>query len=229
MSERLLVIDDDRRLFDLLSEYLEPHGFVSVHARDGREGLALLGQEPFDLVLLDVMLPGLGGLEVLRKLRERHRMPVVMLTARGDEADKVVGLELGADDYVAKPFGPRELLARLRAVLRRQRAESFGEERLSAADLVVEPERRSVRKGGARVELTGLELDLLVALLRRKGRVVPRQTLLEIAGRGDVTVSDRTIDVHISHLRRKLGDDPRTPRLLKTVRGVGYVLSDEEP
>jgi two-component system OmpR family response regulator len=223
---RVLVIDDDARLFELLAGYLAENGLHAVHAADGRRGLDELGRGAFDAVLLDVMMPGIDGLEVLRRLREKHRIPVIMLTAKGDETDRVVGLELGADDYLGKPFSPRELLARLRAVLRRAQPAAL-EERLAAGDVVVDVAARSVQVGGQSVELTGLELDLLVALLRRAGRVVPRAALLEEAGRTDVTVSERTVDVHISNLRRKIGDRDRKPPLIRAVRGVGYVLSRE--
>jgi DNA-binding response OmpR family regulator len=163
---------------------------------------------------------------VLRKIRAHGRVPVIMLTAKGDETDRVVGLELGADDYLGKPFSPRELLARLRAVLRRAQPAAL-EERLAAGSVVVDVGSRSVQVDGRTVELTGLELDLLVALLRRAGRVVPRAALLEEAGRTDVTVSERTVDVHISNLRRKIGDRERKPALIRAVRGVGYVLSKD--
>ncbi len=172
------------------------------------------------------MMPGLGGLEVLRRVRAKSRIPVLMLTARGDEADRVVGLELGADDYVTKPFSPRELLARLRAVLRRAQPEATSE-RIAVGGVEVDVGARTARVGGQDVALTGLELDLLVALMRRAGRVVPREALLGEAGREDTVVSERTIDVHVSHLRKKLGDDPRAPRLIRTVRGVGYVFARE--
>jgi DNA-binding response OmpR family regulator len=171
------------------------------------------------------MMPGIDGLEVCRRIREKSRVPVIMLTAKGDETDRVVGLELGADDYVPKPFSPRELLARLRAVLRR--AGAPGEPPVVVGTIGVDVGAREVRVAGKLIELTGLEFDLLMALARRPGRVVPREVLLEEAGRGDITVNDRTVDVHVSHLRRKLGDDPRAPRLIKTVRGVGYVLARE--
>jgi DNA-binding response OmpR family regulator len=215
---RALLIDDDARLGELLSEYLADSDVVLEHARDGRAGLATLG-DGFDVVLLDVMMPGLDGLEVLRRIRQKSRVPILMLTARGDEADRVVGLELGADDYVAKPFSPRELLARIRAVLRRAHPEAQGE-RLSAGGIVIDVPSREVSVNGAPVDLTGLELDILVALMRRPGRVVPRATLLSEAGRDDVSVGERTVDVHISHLRKKLGTER-----IRTVRGVGYVLS----
>jgi DNA-binding response OmpR family regulator len=224
MTLRALLIDDDARLCELLREYLRTNGVELGYASGGRQGLDRLGADSFDAVLLDVMMPDLDGLEVLRRIRERSRIPVIMLTAKGDETDRVVGLELGADDYIAKPFSPRELVARLRAVLRRTQPE-FTSERLSAGGVVVEVEARLVTVGGKAIELTGIEFDLLVALLRRAGRVVPRSSLLELAGRGDVTVNERAVDVHVSHLRKKLGDDSRSPRLIQTVRGVGYVLS----
>lgn len=215
---RVLLIDDDVRLFDLLSSYLGKNGVDLGHAADGAAGLRALAEGGYDAVLLDGMMPGMDGLEVLRTIRSRSAIPVLMLTARGDEADRVVGLELGADDYVAKPFSSRELLARLRAVLRRMRP-AMASERLSANGIEIEIGTREVRVEGASVELTGLEFDLLVALVRRAGRVVPRAALLREAGRDDATVGERTVDVHVSHLRKKLG-----PGKIKTVRGVGYVL-----
>ncbi|WP_428268753.1 response regulator transcription factor [Haliangium sp.] len=227
MSIRVLLIDDDRRLYELLSGYLADHEVSVSHAASGPVGLSTLQGDAFDAVLLDVMMPGMDGLEVLRRIRRRHgAVPVIMLTARGDEADRVVGLELGADDYVPKPFSPRELLARLRAVLRRAQPRAQ-DERLRAGGVVVETSARQVWVEGRPVELTGLEFDILVALVRRAGRVVPRAALLEEAGRDDASVGERTVDVHISKLRKKLGDDPRTPRRIRTVRGVGYVLTDE--
>ncbi len=224
MSLRVLLIDDDARLAELLRGYLEPQQVALVHAGGGQAGLAALAQGGFDAILLDVMMPGMDGLEVLRKLRERHAVPVIMLTARGDEADRVVGLELGADDYVAKPFSPRELLARLRAVLRRAQPGAVAE-KLAAGGISVDVGTRECWVDGTAVEVTGLELDLLVALLRRAGRVVPRSALLSEAGRGDVSVGERTVDVHISRLRKKIGDEDA--KRIKTVRGVGYVLSKE--
>lgn len=184
----------------------------------------MLDQGAWDAVLLDVMMPGMDGLEVCKRIRAKSNVPVIMLTARGDETDRVVGLELGADDYVGKPFSPRELLARLRAVLRRARPDVVSEQ-LSVGDVRVDVPARSVTSAGAAVELTGIEFDILVALMRRAGRVVPRDALLSEAGRSDVVVGERTVDVHISHLRQKLGDDP--PRFIKTVRGVGYVLTKD--
>jgi two-component system, OmpR family, response regulator len=223
MALRVLLIDDDARLAELLLGYLSQNDVSLVHARDGQAGLRALGSDAFDAVLLDVMMPGIDGLEVLRRIRASAggKVPVLMLTARGDEADRVVGLELGADDYVAKPFSPRELLARLRAVLRRAQPDAVGE-RLTAAGIVVDIGARGVTVDGAAVELTGLEFDLLVALVRRAGRVVPRSALLSEAGRDDVQVSERTVDVHVSKLRKKLGDEGQ--KRIRTVRGIGYVV-----
>lgn len=226
MPTRVLVIDDDARLLDLLSDYLGQNDVQITQARDGTRGLDELERGAFDAVLLDVMMPGLSGLDVLRKIRARSAIPVIMLTARGDEADRVVGLELGADDYLPKPFSPRELLARLRAVLRRARP-NLESERLVGGGVVVDVAARRVEAAGVAVDLTGLEFDLLVALMRRAGRVVPRSALLDQAGRSDVSVGDRTVDVHISHLRKKLGDINREPRLIRTIRGVGYVFAQD--
>lgn len=223
---RVLLIDDDARLAELLREYFEPQGIALHHASGGAAGLAAVSQGSFDALFLDVMMPGMDGLEVLRRLRDSgSKAPVLMLTARGDEADRVVGLELGADDYVAKPFSPRELLARLRAVVRRAQP-ALDSERLSSAGISVDTGTREAWVDGQPVALTGLEIDLLIALLRRAGRVIPRAALLELAGRGDITVNERAVDVHISRLRKKLGDEPASR--IKTVRGIGYVLSREE-
>jgi DNA-binding response OmpR family regulator len=209
MASRVLIVDDDLRLHELLSSYLTQNGFEVVRALDGLAGLAKLETDNFDAVLLDVMMPGLDGLEVCRRIRRKSDVPILMLTARGDETDRIVGLELGADDYLPKPFNPRELLARLRAILRRVRPDGESARRATFADRLL--------------DLTGIEFDILAALARRAGQVIPRDRLLSAAGRGDVVVSERTIDVHISHVRQKLGDGG----LIKTVRGVGYVLARE--
>lgn len=226
MSFRVLLIDDDQRLFELLASYLSQNGVTLAHAPDGGRGLAALDASPYDAVLLDVMMPGMDGLEVCKRIRAKSTVPIVMLTAKGDETDRVVGLELGADDYVSKPFSPRELLARLRAVLRRSNPDAVAE-RLAVGNLTIDVPSREVRQENKPVELTGIEFDILLALVRRAGRVVPRDALLSEAGRNDVVVGERAVDVHISHLRQKLGDDPRLPRLIKTVRGVGYVFAKE--
>jgi DNA-binding response OmpR family regulator len=225
---KVLIVDDDKKLFELLQEYLGDNGISTEHAPDGNRGLEQLKRGPFDAVLLDVMMPGPSGLEVLQRIRRLVEVPVIMLTAKGDETDRVVGLELGADDYLPKPFSPRELLARLRAVVRRG-ATRAASERIVAGGVTVDVEARSVRIGDQEVELTGLEFDLLVALMRRRGRVVPRASLLELAGRADVTVNERAVDVHVSHLRRKLSavsnvTGATDSELIRTVRGVGYTF-----
>ena len=226
MATRVLLIDDDTRMYELLAQYLGQNGITVTHAPDGGRGLAALEARTYDAVLLDVMMPGMDGLEVCRRIRSKSTIPVLMLTARGDETDRVVGLELGADDYLAKPFSPRELLARLRAVLRRAQPASVAE-KLESSGVSIDVSAREVRTGGRLVELTGLEFDLLVALVRRAGRVIPRDALLGEAGRNDTLVSERTVDVHISHLRQKLGEDGA--KLSKTVRGVGYLFAREGP
>lgn len=226
MPIRALLIDDDSKLASLLSAYLAPHDVVLSHAPDGAQGLRVLGAGGVDLVVLDIMMPGMDGLEVLRRLRQNSAVPVVMLTARGDETDRVVGLELGADDYLSKPVYPRELLARIRAVLRRTTPQSTGR-KLVIADLEIDPGARTAQIGDRQLQLTALEFDLLLALAERAGRVVPRDALWDAAGRADTIVSDRTVDVHVSHLRAKLGDDAKDPARLKTVRGAGYVLVRE--
>ena len=228
MKPRLLLVDDDEKLRSVLTEYLGHNGFEVEEARDGAVALAKLERDAFDVVLLDVMMPGDDGLTVLGKLRRTRNIPVIMLTAKGDETDRVVGLELGADDYVAKPFSPRELLARVRAVLRRSSA-ATETEIVRAGDLVLDLGQRTAEDAGTLLDLTGLEFDLLTALVRRAGRVVPRDRLLAEAGRSDTLVGERTVDVHVSHLRNKLGDDPKNPTRIKTVRGVGYVFARGEP
>ncbi|QRN94608.1 response regulator transcription factor [Archangium violaceum] len=226
MATRVLLIDDDTRMYELLAQYLGQNGITVAHAPDGGRGLAALEANTYDAVLLDVMMPGMDGLEVCRRIRAKSTLPILMLTARGDETDRVVGLELGADDYLAKPFSPRELLARLRAVLRRAQPASVAE-KLESSGVSIDVSAREVRVGGRQVELTGLEFDMLVALVRRAGRVIPRDALLGEAGRSDTVVGERTVDVHISHLRQKLGDEGS--RLIKTVRGVGYLFAKEGP
>lgn len=222
MTLQVLIVDDDARLFELLESYLEQNGVSAKSAPDGHTALRLLESTPVDALLLDIMMPGMDGLSVLRKVRETSDVPIIMLTAKGDETDRVVGLELGADDYLAKPFSPRELLARLRALVRRSQSRVVRRQ-LQISGVSVDLEGRRVERGGREVDLTGLEFDVLVALMQRSGRVVARTSLLELAGRSDVAVSDRTVDVHVSHLRKKLSDDP--PRLIRTVRGVGYMFA----
>ncbi len=225
MTLRVLLIDDDARLFELLRDYLADHEISLAHAPDGPRGLAMLDGEPFDAVLLDVMMPGMGGLTVLERLRHRHDTPVLMLTARGDEADRVVGLEMGADDYVAKPFSPKELVARVRAVLRRTRAPEVSRV-LAAGRLVLDEARHMVTVAEGEVTLTPKEFDLLRALLEASGRVLGREFLLEhVWGyRHAGEIESRTVDVHIRRLRAKLGSEGRR---ITTIKGVGYRLEAE--
>jgi DNA-binding response OmpR family regulator len=228
---RALLVDDDRELARLLADYLATHGVTVDHVEDGALALERLVEEieAYDIVLLDVMLPGIDGFEVCRRIRARYDLPIVMLTARGEDTDRVVGLELGADDYVPKPFSPRELLARMRAVLRRARpvvAPGAGD-RVAVGDLVVDVPSHKATLGGKELQLTSFEFRVLVALARRAGETVTREELAGVVlpkgGRYDPSV-DRSLDVHVSHLRQKLGDEAREPRRIRTVRGVGYVL-----
>jgi len=224
----VLLVEDDLRLAALTQEYLEGHGVAIVHVADGKKGLAEGVTGRYDAVLLDLMLPLKDGLEVCKELRARSDVPIIVLTARGEEADRVMGLELGADDYLAKPFSPRELLARIRAVTRRAKGRAGpaqGVVRVGA--LVLDPAARTATLDGAPVHLTGYEFALLEALARRAGRVLTREQLMELARGSAEEAFDRSIDVHVSRLRQKLGDDPKRPRLIKTVRGTGYVLAGE--
>lgn len=221
---KLLVIDDDRELCALLRDFLEGEGH-EVRARfDGASALSDVEADEPDLVVLDVMLPGMNGFDVLRELRARSHVPVVMLTARGEDVDRIVGLELGADDYLPKPFNPRELAARIRAVLRRASAAGPGGplERLRVGDLELDPGARVVRCDGDEVPLTGVEFSILEMLVRAAGRVVNRDDLSrQVLGRRPSTF-DRSLDVHLSNLRRKLGAMPDGGDRIKTVRGVGF-------
>jgi DNA-binding response OmpR family regulator len=220
-----LLVEDDARLASLTAEYLRRHGVEVVVAADGARALNEAGRTRFDVVLLDLMLPGRSGLDVCRELRETSDVPIVMLTARGEEADRVLGLELGADDYLAKPFSPRELLARLRAQVRRARGQAGPAARtVQVGPLQLDPGALRARLGARDLDLTAYEFRLLYALAERAGRVLSRERLLELVRGSAEEAFDRSIDVHISRLRAKLGDDPKKPRVLKTVRGAGYQL-----
>ena len=223
-----LLVEDDARLAALTREYLEGHGILVTLASDGRRGLAEALARRYDVVLLDLMLPEKDGLEVCRELRARSDVPIVVLTARGEEADRVMGLELGADDYLAKPYSPRELLARIRAVVRRARGQAGPSlEVVRVGLLVLDPGAQRATYGGRELQLTGYEFALLKALAERAGRVLTREQLMDIAKGSAEESFDRSVDVHVSRLRHKLGDDPKRPRILKTVRGTGYLLADE--
>jgi len=229
MSETpLLIIDDDVKLSRLLKDYLTPLGYEVDVVHNGSAGLKKAIEMPYAAIILDVMLPGLNGMEVLRELRRTSDVPVLMLTALGDEPDRIAGLEVGADDYIPKTFSTRELLARLRAVLRRSqmnaRVRLAAESTVVVGDLKIDVDARSAELRGEPLILTPIEFDMLLSLGRAAGRVKSReQLLLEVAER-DFEVFDRSIDVHISSLRRKLGDDAKSPRWIETVRGAGYRL-----
>lgn len=229
LSTRLLLVDDDAKLCRLIREYLQPLGYEVSVAHSGAEGLDMALAGEFDAVLLDVMMPGLDGFEVLRRLRAKSNVPVLMLTGLGDEADRIVGLEIGADDYLPKTFSTRELLARLRAVIRRSRITALHagparEEAVIVGDLRMEPETRAATLDCRPLALTAVEFDLLLSLARASGRVKTRERLLLEVAERDFEIFDRSIDVHISSIRKKLGDDPKLPQFIRTIRGVGYML-----
>jgi DNA-binding response OmpR family regulator len=228
--DSILVIDDDVELCSLVSEYLRPEGFQVESAHDGNSGLnrALSGEHM--LVVLDVMLPRLNGFDVLRKLRDSSRIPVLLLTARGEDVDRIVGLEIGADDYLPKPFNPRELVARIRAILRRTRGkgEAPVPEAIKVGEVELDPATRSVLHHGKPVELTSVEFGLLQVLLREAGRVVTREALVdEVLGR-KFSPFDRSIDMHVSKVRKKLGDSG-SEDYIKTIRGAGYIFALARP
>jgi DNA-binding response OmpR family regulator len=222
----ILLVDDEDSVQKLLTYPLEREGFRVVSARDGEEALARFGEESPDLVVLDIMLPHLDGLEVCKRLRARSTVPIIMLTARDDELDKVVGLELGADDYITKPFSIREFRSRVRALLRRAKLPPYqgedGEEVIVAGPLRVDVARRTVELDGEPVQLTYVEFELLRTMASHPGRVYSRKMLLEELWGGSDYREPRTIDVHVRHLREKLERDPREPEYIHTVRGVGY-------
>lgn len=219
----VLIVDDDPKIRELLRLYVEREGHRARFAADGPEALAVAGRSRPDLVLLDVMLPGLDGFEVCRQLKEVSDAPVVLLTARSGESDKVVGLDIGADDYVVKPFSPRELMARVRVQLRRRRPPSEEEPVLAADGLILDPNAVETTLHGRAIPVTPAEFRILHALMRRPGRVFSRDELIDaLHGHDDPGIIDRTIDVHLGRLRRKLGDDASAPRFICTVRTIGY-------
>jgi len=228
---RVLVIDDDRKLCRLIRDYLEPMGYEVCAAHSGTDGVERAVSEAWDAVILDVMLPGLDGFEALKAIRRTSDVPVLMLTARGEEADRIVGLEMGADDYLPKTFSTRELLARLRAVMRRARSASpiQAEEReIVVGALRINPGARVAVLGEEALVLTPVEFDLLVSLSRAKGRVKTREALVDEIRDRNYDVFDRSVDVHISALRKKLGDDPKAPRFIRTVRSAGYMCIEPD-
>ena len=226
---RILVVDDDVKLCHLIRDYLEPLGYDVAMAHNGPAGVELACKETFAALILDVMMPGFDGFQALRKIRNVSNVPVLMLTGRGEEADRIVGLELGADDYLPKTFSTRELLARLRAVIRRSVISAAAaaprmSDPVMVGPITIAPEAREVSLAGQPLLLTAIEFDLLLTLARSAGRIKSReQLLLEVAER-NFDVFDRSIDVHISSIRRKLGDDPKAPRFIVTIRSAGYML-----
>jgi len=235
--QHLLIIEDDARLAQMVGEYLERSGFGITHAIDAKAGLALL-QEPGagpapDLVILDLMLPDMDGLEVCRRIRslpgERGQLPVLMLTAKGDPMDRIVGLEIGADDYVPKPFEPRELLARIRAVLRRRGAGSQPAAKVMRfGSLEIDRDARTVTVAGKPCELTSYQFDLLIALAERAGRVLTRDQIMEAVRGRELEAFDRSIDVHMGRIRAAIEADQKNPKRILTVRGVGYVFAKQQ-
>jgi DNA-binding response OmpR family regulator len=227
MAERVLMIDDDRRLAEMVSDYLGGAGFRLTLALTAREGEALLKREAFDAVILDLMLPDADGLELCRRLRTSSDLPILMLTARGEPMDRVIGLEVGADDYLGKPFEPRELLARLRAVLRR-RSTPRGADILRFGRLEIDKGARLVRLDGEERAITSYQFALLLALAERAGRVLSRDALMDVLKGEKLEAFDRSVDVHVSRIRAAIEDDPKKPRRILTVRGAGYVFAREQ-
>jgi len=222
----VLIIDDDRDFCSMLSKLLTQESYRVVVCRDPKQGLEAAVAEPHDIVLLDIMMPDLDGLELLRRLRAKSNVHVIMLTAKGEEMDRVVGLELGADDYLGKPFHPRELIARIRAVLRRtlKSADTKDEGALRIGDLQLDSGARTVKVGDAAITLTSAEFDVLYALLQEAGRIVSREKLAAVLGR-NLGVFDRTIDMHVSNLRRKLGLPSDGSERIRTIRSAGYLYA----
>ncbi|HEY1463226.1 MAG TPA: response regulator transcription factor, partial [Terriglobales bacterium] len=226
--DRILVIDDDVELCGLVSEYLAPEGFQVEAVHDGKTGLDRALNGSYLLIVLDVMLPQMNGFDVLRNIRDKSRIPVLLLTARGEDVDRIVGLEIGADDYLPKPFNPRELVARIRAVLRRTSPGGAADdvpEAVKVGDVELDPATRVVRQNGKALELTSVEFNLLEVLLREAGRVVTRERLVDSVLSRKFSPFDRSIDMHVSKLRKKLGDSEAGDDHIKTVRGVGYIFA----
>ena len=225
MAERILIIDDDARLSAMVSDYLAAAGFTVERRLTAFEGLDAAARSAPDAVILDLMLPDIDGFEVCRRLRAGSDVPILMLTARGEDTDRIVGLELGADDYLAKPFNPRELLARIRAILRRRTGPRPNADALRFGRLTIDRGARAVRVDGEAKALTSYQFDLLVALAEHAGRVLNRDRLLDLVKGEELEAFDRSIDVHVSRIRAAIEDDPKHPRRIITVRGSGYVFA----
>ena len=224
----ILVVDDEKKIVQLVRDYLQAAGFRVVTAHDGKMAMAQFRHERPDLVVLDLNMPGMDGLDVARAIRQERSTPIIMLTARVEEMDRILGLELGADDYVTKPFSPRELVARVRAVLRRASGTESTPAVLHAGELSIDPEMRLVTRGGKAIDLTTTEFDLLFVLAHTPGRVFSRMELLDRVQGQAFEGYERTIDVHIKNLRKKIEPDPRTPRYILTVYGAGYRFAPEQ-
>ena len=224
MTDRILLIEDDMRLAEMVRDYLDGAGFRVTRAGNGNTGLTLHGRETFDAIILDLMLPDMDGLEVCSRIRTRAATPILMLTARGDAMDRVVGLELGADDYLPKPFEPRELLARLKAILRRSKGDRRSEV-LRFGRLEIDRDAREVRLDGTTRPLTSYQFALLLVLAEHAGRVMSREVLMDLLKAQPLEAFDRSIDVHVSRIRAAIEDDPKKPRRVITVRGAGYVFA----
>ena len=221
----ILIIDDDEELCELVGEYLSNEGFTIDAANDGEEGLKKAASGDYDLAILDVMLPKMNGLDVLKALRKESSLPVLMLTARGDDTDRIRGLEIGADDYLPKPFNPRELLARLRAIMRRVPEPEPLPEKIAVDDLEISSTARSVKRGGEEVVLTSIEFDLLSSLVKDAGKVVKKEDLSENVLERGLSPFDRSLDMHLSNLRKKLGPRDDGSERIKTIRSVGYIYT----
>lgn len=230
MIPNIIVIDDERDLMQLVAYNLIKEGFSVTEASDGEDALRKINAEPFNLIILDLMLPGIQGMDLCRTLKEDERtsgIPIIMLTAKGDELDKVLGLELGADDYITKPFSPRELIARVRAVLRRTKKQKNKERILMIGDIIINTETYEVIKNNKNIKLSATEFKLLVLLVERRGRIFNRDMLLDAVWKDESYVEPRTVDVHIRRLRARIEDDPSNPKYIKTRRGIGYYIDGE--
>lgn len=226
MPRDVLVVDDNEKIVEVLTAYLEQAGFSVRSAVDGATAIAEVDRAVPDIALLDVMLPGVDGIELTRRFQREHGLPVILVTARSDEVDRLIGLEVGADDYISKPFSPREVVARVKAVLRRTGDQRTGDETVRIGELSIDPERRAVAVQGRDVELTRTEFDILAAMAAHPGRVYSRLRLLEVATGDSFEGYERTVDAHVKNIRKKLGEDPRAPRYVHTVFGVGYKVED---
>ena len=228
MAKKILVVDDEKKIVDIVKAYLEREGYQVITAYDGRSALELARRQPPDLIVLDLMLPEISGWDVCRTIRKESDIPIIMLTARDDTSDKIVGLELGADDYVTKPFDPKELVSRVRAILRRSEGRALPKAVINVSDLSIDIEKRLVRRGSELLELTPIEFELLRILAEGRGRVYSRMQLLDKIQGDAYEGYERTIDSHIKNLRKKIEPDPEHPKYVVTVYGVGYKLETDQ-